>query len=94
MSDIVLSVAKMCSKSITFYDTVAGIASFHFEDMSFDVVVRRFCDANHIFIDVVDDIYCLTKVHFEKKPEGYSIDCENVPVEPFLENFPDLRILR
>ncbi|MBR1911052.1 MAG: hypothetical protein IJ828_01720 [Treponema sp.] len=43
------SYAKMCSKSITLYDTVAGIASFHFEDMSFDVVVRSFCDANHIY---------------------------------------------
>lgn len=84
VSDIVLSVAKMCGKSVSLDDTVAGIASFHFEDKSFDVAIRRFCDANHIFINVVDDIYYLTKIRFEEKPEGYFIDCENVPVEPFL----------
>lgn len=84
ISDIVLSVAKMCGKSVSLDDTVAGIASFHFEDKSFDVAMRRFCEANHVFMEVKDDIYHFTKVHFEQKNEGYYVDCENVPVEPFL----------
>ncbi len=84
VSDIVLSVAKMCGKSVSLDDTVAGIASFHFEDKSFDVAIRRFCESNHIFIDVIDDIYYFTKVHIKQNGEGYYVDCENVPVESFL----------
>lgn len=105
ISDIIYAVADMCSQSVYIDETVSGHMSFHFEDTSFESALNRFSDYAGLYIEKKENVYFISKVDLTENHGVYSIDAEEVSIEPLLiclskktgttilyERFPDTKI--
>lgn len=85
ISDIIYSIADVCSKSVIIDETVTGNATFRFEDKSFESALNRFAEHSQLYIEKENGIYKISKVKINANANGnMSINTENVLIEPFL----------
>ena len=85
ISDIIYSIADVCSKSVIIDETVTGNATFRFEDKSFESALNRFAEHSQLYIEKENGIYKISKVKINVNANGnMSINTENVLIEPFL----------
>lgn len=85
ISDIIYSVAEICGKSVLIDETVAGTATFRFEDKDFESALARFARHCQLYVEDNDGVYSVSKVHIESRADGkLAIGTENVMVEPFI----------
>ncbi len=85
ISDIIYSIADVCSKSVIIDETVTGNATFRFEDKSFESALNRFAEHSQLYIEKENGIYKISKVKISANANGnMSINTENVLIEPFL----------
>lgn len=105
ISDILYALADMCSQSIYIDETVSGRMSFHFEDASFESALNRFSDYAGLYVEKKENVYFISKVNLSGNQGFYSINAEDVSIEPLLiclskktgttilyERFPDTKI--
>ena len=57
ISDIIYSVADVCSKSVLIDETVTGNATFRFEDKDFDSALSRFAKHCQLYVEKNDGVY-------------------------------------
>ncbi|MDO4505660.1 MAG: hypothetical protein Q4B64_01795 [Spirochaetales bacterium] len=85
ISDIIYSVADVCGASVILDETVAGNATFRFEDKNFESALYRFAKHCQLYIEKNDGVYSVSKVRINHVGEGkLAINTENVQVEPFI----------
>lgn len=85
ISDIIYALADVCEESVFVDDTITGIATFHFEDSSFESALNRFADHCHFYITIVDGIYYVSKIKYEiNSVDNLNLNTENVNVEKLL----------
>lgn len=84
ISDIIYSVAEVCNQSVIIDETVAGNATFRFEDKDFESALNRFAKHCQLYVEKNDGVYTVTKVKISSSNGKLSINTENVQVEPFI----------
>lgn len=85
ISDIIYSVAEVCGESVLIDETVAGTATFRFEDKDFESALARFARHCQLYVENKDGVYFVSKVRVESRADGkFAISTENVMVEPFI----------
>lgn len=62
ISDILLSLADLCGKSLVVDDSVGGTATFNFADADFDTALRRFTDYTRLYYEEKDGVYYISRI--------------------------------
>lgn len=85
ISDIIYSVADVCGESVIIDESVAGTATFRFEDKDFESALGRFAKHCQLYVEKNSGVYSISKVHIELQEDGnLSVNTENVQIEPFI----------
>ena len=84
ITDILYAVSEMCGASIYIDETVSGKMSFHFEDSTFESALSRFSEYAGLYVEKKDNVFFISKVHLEQNNDLYSIEAEDVAIEPLL----------
>lgn len=84
ITDIIYSISDLCGKSVYIDDTVTGYMSFHFEDSSFEKALNRFAEYAELYIEKKDNVYYISKIHFEMKNDLITLNAEDVLIEPLV----------
>jgi general secretion pathway protein D len=62
ISDILVSLADVCGKSLVIDDSVSGTATFNFADADFDTALRRFTDYTRLYYEEKDNVYYISRI--------------------------------
>lgn len=105
ITDIIYAVSDMCGASVYIDETVTGRMSFHFEDSTFEAALNRFSEYAGLYVEKKENVYFISKVHLEQKNNLFTVEAEDVPIEPLLillsrkshttilyEKIPDVKI--
>jgi general secretion pathway protein D len=80
ISDILLSLADICGKSLVIDDSVRGTATFNFADADFDTALRRFTDYTRLYYKEKDSVYYISRIQVLKGTGAglFTVNAEDV----------------
>lgn len=80
ISDILLSLADLCGKSLVIDDSVSGTATFNFADADFDTALRRFTDYARLYYEEKDSVYYISRIQVlpGNGPGLFTVNAEDV----------------
>lgn len=87
IEDILLSLSNISGKSIVLDDSISGNATFNFSDTDFDTALQRFSEHCHLFTEVKDNIYYVSRIQIipGTVSNTQTVDAEDVMPVPFLK---------